>query len=67
MVLRLDDANRIAQGAMAKADELGTKVSVAVGRPRLAGITGHPRHQGHGPLPPARPRDLPNQFSFRVR
>ena len=30
MVLRLDDANRIAQGAMAKANELGVKVSVAV-------------------------------------
>ena len=30
MVLTLDEANRIAQGAMAKAEELDVKVSVAV-------------------------------------
>ena len=30
MVLTLDEANRIAQGAMAKAEELNVKVSVAV-------------------------------------
>ena len=47
MVLSLEEANRIAQGAMAKAEELNAKISVAVcdAGGRMIGAS------AHGPRP----------------